>query len=325
MLALSVNGDEDLLKHIFELTCKEEQSGDFLYNSPEFMMLFLEKVIDTTNWISLRLFIENSRFDIMENNRLLHYSIANWNSNPSCFDYLINHPKGINPNRFYYESNAFLTCVSNPNISPRENLSESLIKMLTAKFPIDDVNAVDTKENSILMYAVAFANMKLIQSFISIGADCNKRNNEGTTLHFPAKNVKLIIDYGVETQVVNDKGFKAIEHAARYANQNSFETLLSYESDKELNRKNGHQKKTLHISAVATKSRNLELLLKRKIDVETVDADGNLFIHKMMKENKTYSMSILEKMQSNKIAIDVKAINNNGRRRAKISVVELRR
>ena len=298
------------------MTCKEGESSDFLYKTSEFMMEFVEKVIDTTNWTSLRLFIENSPFDIIENNRLLHYSITNWNSNSSCFDYLVNHPKAINPNKFYNRTNAILVCVSHPNFYYTEHLVEIMIKLLTTKFPIDDVNAVDVNGNSILMYAMAFAKIELVQYFISIGADCHKRNNEGnTTLHFAAKNVKnveivkLIIDYGVDTQVVTHKGFKAIEQAARYSNENAFETLLSCESDKELNRKYGHQKETLlHISAVATKSRILELLLERKIDFNVVDADGNLFICKMMEENKFSFVSIFDKMQSNKIPIDVKAI-----------------
>jgi ankyrin repeat protein len=153
-----------------------------------------------------------------------------------------------------------------------------------------------------------------------MGADCQKKNCEGSTLmHFAAKNyendgiVKFLIDCGVDTQVINTKGSKAIEQAARFSNEAAFTMLLQNESDEELNRKYGEQQETLlHISAQACNSHFLEQLLNRNVDFNAIDSNGNLFTHKIVEQERFFFLSVLEKMHSMKIPIDIQSKNNNG-------------
>lgn len=318
-LAMNVFEDVELLDVIFRITVAEMKDENAIFSNMEIALTFLEKLIEVTNWKSLKFLVENANYDVAKEhgNRLLHCAIRNCQSNYKCFEYLLSHPSKIDPNIFYDGSNAFLTAASGSNWNFSVNAAQHLMEVLTKDYNIEDINAVDAHGNSILMFVVSFApDIKLIKFLIDLGADCKRLNNDScTTMHFAARNrnnedvYQFLVDQGVDPEVSDANGETAISQAARYGNEIAFKFLLQFQSDYDLNRRYGEAQETLlHITARAYNSDNFELLIKKNPDSAARDVYGKLFIHKLVVRQDSF----LEKLHRKNIPIDVNACDNSG-------------
>lgn len=206
------------------LTMNEVGDENLITRDVETALQFLESLIERANCQSLKFIIESFNSSVIEEhgNRLLHSAIKHSQSNLTCFDYFLNHPSNINPNVFHDGSNAFLRALAGANWHFAAHVAIYMIEALLKVSAIEDVDAVDSYGNSLLMYAVACCpDMHLIEFLIRVGAACATTNDNGCSLlHFVVKNqtneevLQFLVERGVEPSTVDKIGQKAVSEDA---------------------------------------------------------------------------------------------------------------
>ncbi len=120
-------------------------------------------------------------------------------------------------------------------------MTDTLKKWLTDNgFDQNDIEAVGENGSTALLIAARKGEPGIVSQLIAIGADVNKKNNDGNNSLWNgvyAKNetiIRALVDAGIDKDNRNDNGATALMYASSNALEDMVELLLSLGCDKNI-------------------------------------------------------------------------------------------